>query len=41
VLVINSKNTIRILPPLIIKKTHMDEFLTALDAAGKKQPETG
>jgi len=35
VLVINSKNTIRILPPLIIKKTHMDEFLTALDAAGK------
>lgn len=32
VLTIYSKNTVRILPPLIIEKKHADEFLTAIDA---------
>jgi len=32
VITINSKNTVRILPPLIIEKKHADEFLKALDA---------
>jgi acetylornithine/N-succinyldiaminopimelate aminotransferase len=32
VLIIHSKNTVRILPPLIIEKKHADEFLSAFDS---------
>ena len=35
VIVINSKNTVRILPPLIIEKKHADEFLAAFDSLKK------
>ncbi len=35
VLAINSKNTVRILPPLIIEKKHADEFLAAFDSLKK------
>lgn len=30
ILTINSKNTVRILPPLIIKKAHCDKFIAAV-----------
>jgi acetylornithine/N-succinyldiaminopimelate aminotransferase len=35
VLVIYSKNTVRVIPPLIIEKKHADEFLAALDGVSK------
>jgi acetylornithine/N-succinyldiaminopimelate aminotransferase len=35
VLIIHSKNTVRVIPPLIIEKKHADEFLAALDSVGK------
>jgi acetylornithine/N-succinyldiaminopimelate aminotransferase len=35
VLIIHSKNTVRVIPPLIIEKKHADEFLAALDSMGK------
>ena len=35
VLTIYSKNTLRILPPLIIEKKHADEFLKAIDTLDK------
>jgi acetylornithine/N-succinyldiaminopimelate aminotransferase len=35
VLIIHSKNTVRVLPPLIIEKKHADEFLAALDSVTK------
>lgn len=38
VLTINSKNTVRILPPLIIEKKHVDEFLAALDSLPNLKP---
>ena len=37
VLTIYSKNTVRILPPLIIEKKHVDEFLTAIDSLELRQ----
>jgi acetylornithine/succinyldiaminopimelate/putrescine aminotransferase len=35
VLTIYSKNTVRVIPPLIIEKKHADEFLTAFDSLEK------
>jgi acetylornithine/N-succinyldiaminopimelate aminotransferase len=35
VLIIHSKNTVRVIPPLIIEKKHADEFLEALDSVSK------
>ena len=35
VIIIHSKNTVRVLPPLIIEKKHANEFLAALDSVTK------
>ncbi|MFZ2455813.1 MAG: aspartate aminotransferase family protein [Candidatus Altiarchaeia archaeon] len=35
VLIIHSKNTVRVIPPLIIEKKHADEFLATLDGVSK------
>lgn len=35
ILIIHSKNTLRVIPPLIIERKHADEFLAALDSVIK------